>query len=98
MNTFHAYERATELNYPILKYLNENNLHAYVGIDKKGMPPLLYSCMEFNDSKYLCIVSSILGEVILDVYYLCVLLFIYDASEILLRNAIYTWLRDSGFE
>jgi hypothetical protein len=62
----------------------------YVRIDKRGMTPLLYSCMEFNDSKYLCIVSSILGKVILDVYYLCVLLSIYDAREILLRNAIYT--------
>ncbi len=34
-NALHAYERATEVNYPILKYLHENNLHAYVGIDKK---------------------------------------------------------------
>ncbi len=34
-NALHDYERATEVNYPILKYLNENNLHAYVGIDKK---------------------------------------------------------------
>ena len=62
----------------------------YVRIDKRGMTPFLYSCMEFNDRKYLCIVSSILGEVILDVYYLCVLLFIYDANEILLRNTTYT--------
>jgi hypothetical protein len=46
--------------------------------------------MEFNDSEYLCIVSSVLRKVILDVYYFCVLLSIYDASEILLRNAIYT--------
>ena len=89
-NALHAYERATEVNYPILEYLNENNLHAYVEIDKKGMPPLLYLCVHFNHSKYLCIVSSILGEVILDVYYLCVLLAIFDANEILLRNITYT--------
>jgi hypothetical protein len=62
----------------------------YVRIDKRGMTPLLYSCMEFNDIKYLWMVSSILGRIILDVYYFCVLLSIYDASEILLRNAIYT--------
>ena len=62
----------------------------YVRIDERGMTPLLYSCMEFNDSKYLCIVSSILGEVILDVYYLCVLLAIFDENEILLRNITYT--------
>lgn len=62
----------------------------YVRIYKRGMTPLLYSCMEFNDRKYLCIVSSILEEVILDVYYLCVLLSIYDVNEVLLRNAIYT--------
>ena len=58
-------------------------MNLYVRIDERGMTPLLYSCMEFNDSKYLCIVSSILGEVILDAYYLCVLLAIYDANEIL---------------
>jgi hypothetical protein len=46
----------------------------YLRIDKSGMTPLLYSCMEFNDSEYLCIVSSILGKVILDVYYFCVFL------------------------
>ena len=34
-NALHAYERATKVNYPILKYINENNVHAYVGIDKK---------------------------------------------------------------
>jgi hypothetical protein len=62
----------------------------YVRINKRGMPPLLYSCMEFNDRKYLCIVSSILWKMILDVHYLSVLLSIYDASEILLRNNIYT--------
>jgi hypothetical protein len=62
----------------------------YVRIDKRGMTSLLYSCMEFKDSKCLCIVSSILGEVILDVYYLCVILFIFYANEILLRNTSYT--------
>ena len=65
-------------------------MNLYVRIDERGMTPLLYSCMEFSDSKYLCIVSSILGKVILDVYYFCVLLSIYDASEILLGNAIFT--------
>jgi hypothetical protein len=30
------YKRDSEVNYPILKNPNENNLHAYVGIDKKG--------------------------------------------------------------
>ncbi len=35
-NALHAYERATEVNYYIFKYLNKNNLNAYVGIDKKG--------------------------------------------------------------
>lgn len=34
-NALNAYEVAIEVNYPILKNLNENNLHAYVGIDKK---------------------------------------------------------------
>ena len=27
-NALHAYERSTEVNDPILKYLNENKLHA----------------------------------------------------------------------
>jgi hypothetical protein len=61
-------------------------INQYVKIDERGMTPLLYLCMEFNNRKYLCTVSLILGEVILDVYYLCVLLAIYDANEILLRN------------
>ncbi len=34
-NALNDYEGVTEVNYHILKYLNENNLHAYVGIDKK---------------------------------------------------------------
>ena len=62
----------------------------YVRIDKRGMTPLLYLCVHFNHRKYLYIVSSIFSEVILDVNYLCVLLPIYDASEILLTNDIYT--------
>jgi hypothetical protein len=63
-------------------------INQYVRIDKRGVKPLLYLCMEFNNRK--CIVSSILGEVILDVYYRCVLLAIYDANEILLRIITYT--------
>jgi hypothetical protein len=74
-------------------------VNQYVRIDERAMKHLLYLYMEFNNSKYLCIVSSILGEVILlDIYYLCVLLAIYDANEILLRNTTYTLLRDSSFE
>jgi hypothetical protein len=42
--------------------------------------------MEFKNSKYLCIVSSILRKAIVDVYYVCVLVAIYVANEILLRN------------
>jgi hypothetical protein len=34
-NALNDYERYTEVNYPIIKNLNKNNLHAYMGIDKR---------------------------------------------------------------